>query len=167
MTQFEKVYILKCLDSFAKILSDYQELALAIANFTETHSDMSRFYSNSSIPDSILWTTEDKLNFSAAFFEATAHANTQFLTAPELSMQVALAQRFWQDHYKPLLSSNTLSENRIATVLQNCIKIKAEVSRVIPSDAPQSFVQENPYTFFTALTALGVVAVGAAIIFKP
>ncbi|KTD46394.1 hypothetical protein [Legionella quateirensis] len=168
MTQFEKEYVLVCLDSFMEILSDSEQLDLAITDFAGQQSEQSRYYSNSSIPDSDLWTDTDKLKFSAAFFEATARANCRFLTAPELSMQVTLAQRFWQDHYKPLLSSNTSAEDRITAVIQKCNVIKAEVSREVPSDAPQNFVQENHYTFFTALTAIGVVtAIGASIIFKP
>ncbi|MBL7480259.1 hypothetical protein [Legionella bononiensis] len=168
MTQFEKEFVLTCLDFFTQILSEKEELDQAIISFAGENTEQSRYHSNSSIPDSELWTDQDKLQFSAAFFEATARANYQFVTSPELSTQVTQAQTLWQNHYKPLLSSNTAAENRIITIIQNSNRIKADVNKTEPSDAPQNFVQDNPYTFFTALTALGVItAVGAAIVFKP
>ncbi|RUR17609.1 hypothetical protein ELY21_10695 [Legionella sp. km535] len=168
MTQFEKEFVLACLDFFTQILSNDEVLQQAIVDFSGTQVGDCRYLSNASISDSELWDDADKLKFSAAFFEATARANYHYVTDPGLSMQATQAQNLWEQRFKPLLASNTEAKDRIKSIIQNCNNIKTEVKQEEPSDAPQHSSQDNRYTFFTALAAIGVAtAVGAAIVFKP
>ncbi|CAM2855888.1 hypothetical protein [Legionella worsleiensis] len=168
MTQFEKNYILSCLNSLDEILNDANQLDTAITNFSGHNNTDLRYCSNLTITDAPLWSDQEKKAFSAAFFEATARANYTFLTTPELAQTVSQAQSIWWTHYKPLLSANTDTENRIQSVIANIKQIKSDLINEIPSDAPPDVTMKNKYPFFTALAAVGVAAlIGTVVAMKP
>jgi hypothetical protein len=165
MTQFEKDFILKCLDFFELIISSPGDLSTAIECYSGNNSSHPRYHSNSAIPDGEYWTERDKLNFSAAVFESTARATEYFLTQLELSTLVSLATACWQTSAVPLLTVNTDPNNRTNSIINNCSNLRAQIFNEEPSeslsdsDNPSSST-DNPYGFFSVLVA-GAVVVGA------
>lgn len=165
MTQFEKDFILKCLDFFELIISSPEELNTAIECYSENNSNHPRYHSNSIIPEGEYWTEKDKLHFSSAIFESTARATEYFLTQLELSTSVSLATTCWQTSVVPLLPVNTDPNNRMNSIINNCYNLRAQIFNEEPSeslsasDNPTSST-DNPYGFFSVLVA-GAVVVGA------
>lgn len=165
MTQFEKDFILKCLDFFELILSSPEELNTAIERYSGNNSSHPRYHSNSAIPEGEYWTETDKLSFSAAVFESTARATFYFLTQLELSTSVSLATAYWKSSTVPLLSVNTDPNNRLNSIINNCSNLKTRIFNEdplesLPTSESTSSSTDSPYGFFSALVA-GAVVVGA------
>ncbi len=176
MTQFEKDFVLRCLDYFKLIMTDQDELQSAIKNFSGTNSDHSRYHSNGIISDSEYWIETDKLNFSAAVFESTARASYDFLTQPDFAEPVSTATTKWRSDIVPLLIVNTNPNERISSILSNCSLMEERINNEIPtmtlassseeeaqinhppSASPASFISDNPYAFFATVVGVAVVA---------
>jgi hypothetical protein len=157
MTQFEKDFIAHCLEGIKTILSNEDELQNAIRIFSNGKTKDPRYQLTSKIADSINWTKEEKLKFSAAVFEATACATYAMCTNTDLTTQTKDATTLLLDHYVPLLTAKTASANKLDEVIKTCSLRKAELQNKPAVDS--SF--DNPWFFFSTVTA-GVIVVAAA-----
>ncbi|KTC82590.1 hypothetical protein [Legionella cherrii] len=152
---FEQNFILKCLDYMEQILSDEKELKEAIGHFTENKADNSRYQLNSKINDSSQWIEHDKLCFSASLFEAIARTSLSFYaTNEERAYEINAAITAFQEHFLPALTENTDPNKRIDSVKKKIVRMKTKLKNEIER-------AENPYAFFTPVTA-GLVVLAAA-----
>ena len=152
---FEQNFILKCLSYMEQILSDENELKEAIGHFTENKADNPRYQLNSKITDSSQWFEHDKLCLSATFFEAIARTSLSFYaTNPERAYEINSAITAFQEHFLPALTEHTDPNNRIDSVKEKIVRMKTNQKNEIER-------AENPYAFFTPVTA-GLVVLAAA-----
>ncbi|QMT59272.1 MULTISPECIES: hypothetical protein [unclassified Legionella] len=152
---FEQNFLLKCLDCMEQILSDEDELAKAIHHYLENKSPTSRYQLNSKITDASHWSEQDKLHFSAIVFEAIARSSLSFYSEDDERVQeLSAANTIFLEQYLPLLTENTNPNNRINSVKEKIIDVKNDLKNKIERT-------ENPYVFFTPVTA-GLVVIAAA-----
>jgi hypothetical protein len=148
---FEKNYILKCLECLEQILTQSAELEKAINYYTENKSPHPRHQLNSKITEAALWYAQDKLFLSAAVFETIARISTLHYSENEEQIKkITAANTAFIDQYLPEMTKNTCSYNRINSVKENCRQIRISIKNNAT----------NPYLFFASATA--VVAVLAA-----
>lgn len=158
MTQFEKKYILHCLDVINNILSNPATLTKAILAYSSNKSDQARYQSNRQISDSAHWTTQDIMSFTAAVFEANAQASIKFCTSPELIKPVNQASTLLQNKYVPLITAKTERKDPLDSVRKNIARLLEEINA-------ESY-SITDYSFFSAAIAVGAaVAVVAAATF--
>lgn len=152
---FEHHFTLKCLDCVEQILSDTEELEKAIGHFTENKTPNSRYQLNTKISDSSQWNEEEKLFLSAAVFEAIARTSLSFYSeSDKRAQEISAANTVFLEQYLPVMTENTDPNDRIDSVKENIVRIKAELKNKIER-------AENPYAFFTPVTA-GLVVIAAA-----
>ncbi|CAM2916993.1 Uncharacterised protein [Legionella steigerwaltii] len=153
---FEQNFILKCLDYIEQILSNKEELKEAICHFTENKADISRYQLNSKITESSQWSEHDKLCFNASVFEAIARTSLSFYSeSEERAHEINAANTAFKEHYLPIMTEKTNPSNRIDSVKEKIVQMKTDLKNKIERS-------ENPYTFFTPVTAgLAVLAVAA------
>lgn len=152
---FEQNFILKCLDGMEQILSDEGELEEAVSHYTENKVPSSRYQLNTKITDSSQWNEQDKLHFGAAAFEAIARSSLSFYSeSHKRALQINAANTVFLEQYLHIISENTHPTNRIDSVKRNIVQIKADLKNKIENS-------ENPYAFFTPVTA-GLVVMAAA-----
>ncbi|CEG58580.1 hypothetical protein [Legionella fallonii] len=162
MTKFEKDFLLQCLDSIATIISDKEEIKRVVLIFSQGNEEDPRYQIQSKITDSADWTAEEKIVLSAAVFEATARASFQFCTREVLTSKVEAATTLLRDRYLSLITQNTESDNRLASVRKNIDQIKLQIDKE-PVEVSKHYSDEgsNPYTFFkvAAVVGLGLAAI--------
>ena len=138
-----------------QILSDEGELEEAIHHYLENKVPTSRYQLNTKITDASLLNEHDKLHFSAIVFEAIARSSFSFYSEnDERAQEISAANTVFQQQYLPLLTENTNPNNRINSVKEKIVRIKTDLKNKIERT-------ENPYTFFTPVTA-GLVVIAAA-----
>lgn len=151
---FKQTFILKCLDYMEKILEDDQELEQSIRHFIEDKNPSSRYQLNTKITKASEWSEQDKLNLSAAVFEAIARTSQYFYVEDdERAQEINGGSSVFLEQYLLSLTENTNPENRIESVKNNIQRIKNEMKNKINL--------ENPYAFFSPITS-GLVLMAAA-----
>jgi hypothetical protein len=154
---FEKQFILKCLDSMEQILSNSTELAEAIKHFTEEKTT-ERHQRNAKITDTENWTDHERIHFNSAVFEAIARASSSFYKeSDDRAREIHVANQVFLEKYVPSMTENTVRNNRIDSVKQNIARIKKEDFKF-----EMETRAENPYSFFTPVTAGLVVLTAVA-----
>ncbi|MCE0722637.1 MULTISPECIES: hypothetical protein [Legionella] len=152
---FKQKFILKCLECMEQILAHDEELAEAVHHYTENKVPTSRYQLNTKITDASQWNEQDKLSLSATVFEAIARSSLSFYSeSDKRAQEVNAANEAFLDKYLPRMTENTNSNNRIDSVKKNIEQIKTELKNKIENN-------ENPYSFFTPVTA-GLVVMAAA-----
>ncbi|KTD73963.1 hypothetical protein [Legionella tucsonensis] len=152
---FEQNFILKCLDYIEQILFDDQELEEAIRHFTENKADNPRYQLNSKITDSSQWSAQDKLYLGASIFEAIARTNLSFYSEnEERAHEINDANTVFQEQYLSVLTEKTNPNNRIDSVREKIVQMKTALKDKIER-------AENPYAFFTPVTASLVILAAA------
>lgn len=167
MTKFEKQFLLHCLNEIETIISDKEELKRVVFIFSQGKTSDTRYQIQSKITDSTHWASEEKIGFSAAVFEAIAHASYKFCTNVELTKDINQATTLLLDRYLPLLTAETEPGNRLASVKKNGTKIKLQISKepdpaLVVKQADYS-IENNPNTFFSAMLGLAVIATATTI----
>lgn len=159
MKKFENRFVLKCLDYMKQILSTEHELEEAVRQFTVGQKDDPRYQLNSKIRDASQWSYMEKLQLSAAVFEAIARASILFYEVdPQYEPKITAANKVFLEKYLPKLTENTDPENRLDSVKENINHIKTEKTK-----EAAKVDKDNPYAFFTPVTAgLAVLAATAA-----
>ncbi|KTD40935.1 hypothetical protein [Legionella parisiensis] len=152
---FEQNFILKCLECMEQILSNNMELEDAIQHYTENKAPSSRYQLNSKITDSAQWNEQDKLSLSATVFEAIARSSLSFYSESDTRAQeLNAANKEFLDQYLPMITEKTNPNIRIGSVKENIKRIKTDLKNKTENS-------ENPYAFFTPVTA-GLVVMAAA-----
>lgn len=152
---FERNFILKCLECMEEILSDDLELEEAIQHYTENKAPNSRYQLNTKITDSAQWNEQDKLRLSASVFEAIARSSLSFYSeSDKRAQEINTANTAFLDQYLSIITENTNPNIRIDSVKENIKRIKTDLKNKMENS-------ENPYAFFTPVTA-GLVVMAAA-----
>ncbi|STY28379.1 Uncharacterised protein [Legionella wadsworthii] len=153
---FKQTFILKCLDYMEKILADEQELEQSICHFIEDKNPGSRYQLNTKITEASQWSEQDKLNLSAAVFEAIARTTQYFYVEDdERAQEINKGSSVFLEQYLFSLTENTNPENRLMSVKNNIRRIKDEMKNKMEHNL------ENPYAFFSPITS-GLVLMAAA-----
>lgn len=159
MTKFQKQFILKCLTHIDTIISNDSKLQGAILLFNQVKKNEPPHEIPKKITGSDKWSTAEKLGLSAAILQATSLSSFELCTERNLEDAINEATNLLLNKYVPLITLETESGNRLASVKKNIAKVKLQIE---PKPTPTEYVEENPYLFFTAVTVgVGLIATAA------
>ncbi len=153
MTIFEHEFIEKSLHLLHQILSSETQLADAIHAFTQNDSQNPRYQLHSKIADSPNWQQLELLQVSAAYSE-TLFRTIQFYSqdAGITPQQIDAAIKLLEQDYFSLITSNTIAEQRISSVVNNITQIKLNKIGTEDSNPVTEKPTAHPYKFFTPET---------------
>ncbi|MCL9685087.1 hypothetical protein [Legionella maioricensis] len=170
MKELQRKFLLGCLDSIDTIISDEQKLNASTLIYSQGNENDPRYQLQSKITEAELWSSKEKIEISSAVFEAIAHNSYLFCAAEKHTKDIEEATALFLNDYLLLITKNTEPSNRLPSVKKNIAELKLKIEQEIAAIEEQEdfSIKNNPFVFFSAVTAVAVgVAAVAALTLTP
>lgn len=165
MTLFEQKFIVLFLDKLRVILSDQDELELAIKAFGRESAVEHPFYLRYKIPNAIYWSCQELLQFNAAYSQALSeilsahgHKPSHLAETPESLIN---AVTLLQTEYLPKITTELGTRHRLHSIIEKidtCLEASINIEQPIASAKTAS----NSYRFFLG-TCMAAAVIGTTL----